>query len=171
MRKHLNRYIDGIMVDVFSVGRLRELITGVPYNEVYRLAHLGHNPFVSSSIPNYALTIKTQDKLFAGTDADFVFTLHGTSGRLLKSLPFNANVAGAFERGSVTHLIMEGIDVGEIERLTVEAITDAIGDRWMPESITVESKLSARTYYFDFNSAGSKEWVTKKGGVVTKFPS
>jgi len=117
------------------------------------------------------LTVKTQDKFLAGTDARFLFTLTGSSGLTLKSLPFDANIDGALEKGSTTYITMEGIDVGAIESLTIEALTDGVGSEWLPENILVESKLTPGRSNFDFNSSDAAEWITKKRGAVIKFPS
>jgi len=171
MRKYLDNYIDGIMVDVGTVNGLKELIDNAPYNEVYQFAQNGYNPFTAAPIPTYLLTVKTQDKFLAGTDARLLFTLSGSSGLTLKSLPFNASIDGALEKGSTTYITMEGIDVGAIESLTIEALTDGVGSEWLPENILVESKLTPGRSNFDFNSSDAAEWITKKRGAVIKFPS
>ena len=170
MRKYLNASIDGIMVDVGSVKRLKELVTTLPYNEVYQLAQNGYNPFTAPPLPKYILTVKTSDKYLAGTDAHFVFTLTGASGHSLESLPYNANVTGALERGGTSFVTLEGRDLGEIKSLTVEALTDGVAAGWLPEQITVQSKLLDKAKRFVFNNDG-EEWITKKGGPVIKFSS
>jgi len=171
IRKYLDTNIDGIMVDVGTVNLLKELICKAPYNEVFRLAQNGYNPFTAAPIATYLLTVKTKDKFLAGTDARFLFTLTGSSGLTLKSLPFDANIDGALEKGSSTYITMEGIDVGVIESLTIEALTDSIGAGWLPEKISVESKQLPGKLEFDFNSSDADEWITKKRGAVIKFPS
>src|SRR5688572_2993232 len=137
MRRYLDTYIDGIMVDPDAVSDLRTLVTASPYNEVYRLATNGDNPFKRSQCPRYCLEINTSKKFLSGTDAMILFTLTGTDKRSIKSLPFNGKEWGALERGSVTNVWLEGIDVGEIESLTIEALTDGAGSAWLPERITV----------------------------------
>ena len=169
--KYLDIYIDGIMVDVASVDLLKELIANPPYNEVYELAQNGYNPFVAVPIPKYKLSIETKDKFMAGTNAQILFTLTGNSGESLKSLPFDGSLAGALERGSITHVMLEGIDLGEIKCLAVEALTDGLGAGWMPGTITVESPNLKERLNFIFNSNGQEEWVTAKGGSLTKFPA
>ncbi|CAN5254214.1 hypothetical protein BH09BAC3_BH09BAC3_19740 [soil metagenome] len=169
MRKYLGNHVDAIMVDIASVDRLKELITTQPYSEAYQLAQGGHNPF-STTIPHYLLTVKTKDQWRAGTNAEFIFTLTGTSGVTLKSLPFIANAEGVFEKGTTSFLTLEGMDVGEIESLAIEGLTSGLGAGWLPEKISVESKMLSRKYEFDF-SADKNEWITKKLGPVVKFPS
>jgi hypothetical protein len=172
MRKYLDTYIDGIMVDPPSVKRLKKLITQEPYNEVYGLAPNGYNPFTAPALPKYILTVKTKDQDWAGTDAQILFTLTGTSGISLKSLPYKGNLDGALERGSTNHILMEGIDLGEIQSLTVEMLSSGIDSDWLPENIIVESPLLKTQLNFLFNKNGApEEWITKKKGAVTKFPS
>ncbi|MCW3090545.1 MAG: phospholipase SdSicTox-betaIIB1bxii-like [Ferruginibacter sp.] len=169
MRRYLDTYIDGIMVDTGAVKRLKKLITTEPYNKVYQLAQNGHNPFAIAPIPKYLLTVKTSDQFLAGTDARFLFTLTNTSGNSLTSLPYNRNTDGALERGSTTFITLEGMDLGEIKSLSVEALTDGIAAGWLPERISVESKLMDKVLNFDFNEGNER--ITKKGGVVVKLSS
>jgi hypothetical protein len=171
MRRYLDTYIDGIMVDVPSVKRLRALLEGSPYRETYQLARNGHNPFNAPPIPRYVLTVKTKDKMFAGTDTRFVFTLVGVSGASLSSLAFHANVSGVFERDSTSLVTLEGADVGEIATLTIEAVKGGVGAGWLPERISVENKLTGMTCNFEFGGAGDDEWISKGKGPVTKLPS
>ncbi|MES2890750.1 MAG: PLAT/LH2 domain-containing protein [Bacteroidota bacterium] len=170
MRRYLDTYLDGIMVDPPAVERLRKLVTGEPYNEIYRLATNGDNPFKKTPIPHYQLDIKTSGKLGAGTDARIIFTLAGSNSRSLKSLPVNGNDWGAFERGTITQVLLEGIDVGEIESLTIEPITAGLTAAWLPESITVNSNWLQSPVSFDFSDSDN-EWVRKKTGPLVKYPT
>lgn len=165
MRKYLDVYIDGMFVDLPSVKQLKELIVNTPYNGVYTLAQNGYNPFTALPIPNYILEVKTKDQLFAGTDAYYLFTLKNAEGVALKSLPFNSNLDGALERNSTTYIPVEGVDLGTIHSITVEALTADMNSDWLPESISVESKLLDQRVEFVFNHIG--QWVTKEGGAVT----
>ncbi|MEO7766828.1 MAG: PLAT/LH2 domain-containing protein, partial [Ferruginibacter sp.] len=140
MRKYLNTYIDGIMVDIGSTNSLRKLIASPPYIEAYRMAQNGYNPFTAVPIPKYKLSVETKDKLMAGTYAQILFTLTGIAGQSLKSLPFDGSTSGALERGSISYLMLEGIDLGEIKCLSLEAITGGIGADWLPGTITLESQ-------------------------------
>jgi hypothetical protein len=166
MRRYLDTYIDGIMVDVASVSKLKDLVSTTPYSDAYQLAQNGYNPFRAERIPGYWLTIKTSNKLFAGTDAKFIFTLKGNSGNALSSLPFNANTPGELERGSISQVFIEGADLGEIVSLEVEALTNGLDAGWLPEHITVESPLLEKPVHFDFEAR--QDWVSKKKGVVIK---
>ncbi|MEO6719594.1 MAG: PLAT/LH2 domain-containing protein [Ferruginibacter sp.] len=171
MRRYLDTYIDGIMVDAAAVKELNDLIITAPYNDVYELAQNGYNPFTVAPPPKYILSVETSGKFLAGTDATLLFTLTGASGLSLKSLPYNANTEGALERGTTTCITLEGMDLGEIKSLTVEALTDGIGNGWLPEKITLQSKLIDKEINFFFNENGTEEWVTKKTGAVIKFVS
>lgn len=171
MRRCLDLYIDGIMVDAGSVKRLKELINTSPYNSVYEFAENGYNPFTASPLPKYSLTIKTTGKLFAGTDARFLFTLTGASGESLQSLPFDASAAGALERGTNTCVILEGLDLGVIKSLTIEALTEGLAAGWLPEIILVTGSLLNEPVRFVFNDNKNENWITKKSGSVTKFPA
>lgn len=171
MRKFLDIYIDGIMVDVDSTISLRKLIASPPYNEAYSMAEKGYNPFTAAPIPKYKLSVETKDKFLAGTDAQILFTLTGVSGQSLKSLPFHGNTPGALKRGSISYVTLEGIDLGEIQSLTLEAITGGIGSDWLPGTVTVESQCLKEKLNFHFNSTDEEEWITTKGGSLTKFPT
>jgi hypothetical protein len=172
MRKYLDTYIDGIFVDPPDVETLHRLITTAPYNEAYELACHGYNPFTAARLPRYSLVVKTKDQLFAGTDARIVFTLKSKLGYLLKSLPFDGGLTGALERDSTTTIALEGMDLGEIESLTVEAITSDLNAAWLPESVRVESKLLKEPLTFVFNGDDlPEEWIKKVKGPVTKFPA
>jgi len=170
MRKYLDTYMDGIMVDAPAVKKLKGLVNSSPYNEVYELARNGYNPFAAPAFPKYLLTVKTKDKFLAGTDARVIFTLKSTSGSLLKSLPYDASLDGRLDRDSTSFITLEGMDLGEIHSLTVEALSGGIAAGWLPERITLESNLLDQKLDFVFNNSGSEEWITKKGGAVTIFP-
>ncbi|MEO6550010.1 MAG: PLAT/LH2 domain-containing protein [Ferruginibacter sp.] len=169
IRKYLDSYMDGIMVDAGAVKLLKELIDTAPYNDVYELAKNGYNPFTAAAVPAYTLSVKTSDKFLAGTDATFLFTLTGTSGEALKSLPYNSSIEGRLERGSTSYITLEGLNLGEIKSITVEALTDGIGAGWLPEEIYVESKLINQQPIFTFNLDGEHEWISKKSGAVIKY--
>lgn len=168
-RKYLDIYIDGIMVEVGSVRLLRKLITNPPYNEAYEMAKQGYNPFARSPIPKYKLSVETKNKFMAGTDAMILFTLTGVGGQSLYSLPFDGSLTGALEQGSITYLIMEGMDVGEIKSLELKALTGGVGADWLPGTITVESPQLKNKVKFIFNGTHEEEWLSK-GGRLTKFP-
>ena len=170
MRKYLDTYIDGIFVDAVAVARLQALLTAEPYRDVYAMAKNGYNPFTAVPVPKYILSITTKDKLLAGTDCQLVFTLTGTSGASLSSLPYHAVAPGALERGQTTQVFIHGADLGEIKSLTVTPITGGVNADWLPEKITVESPLLNETLQFVFNTGATEEWVSKKKGAITKFP-
>jgi len=150
---------------------LRELITNSPYDEAYEMAQNGYNPFAAAPIPKYKLSVETKDKFMAGTNAQILFTLTGVGGQSLKSLPFDASATGALERGSISYLMLEGIDLGEIKCVSVEAISGGVGADWLPGTITVESRCLKEKVNFVFNSSDQEEWVTIRGGRLTKFPN
>jgi hypothetical protein len=170
MRKFLDTYIDGIMVDVGSTKLLKELIETMPYNEVYEIAQNGYNPFTAEPIPKYKLSVETKDVFMAGTNAKILFTLTGLSGQSLKSLPYDGGAMGELERGSISSLMLEGLDLGEIKSLTVEVLTDGVGSDWLPGTITIESKWLKKKVNFGFNESDQEEWVSAKKGAITKFP-
>lgn len=170
MRKYLNTYIDGIMVDAGSVKNLKKLIEEDPYSEAFELAINGYNPFQATPLPRYKLLIKTSAKQLAGTDARILFTLKNESGQALRSLPYNGNLWGALERDSCTEVMLEGMDLGPLHSLTVEALSADLNSDWLPESITVESSLLPQAQKFIFNNDSLPEvWIRKKDGPVTRF--
>ncbi len=165
MRKYLNSYVDGIMVDLVKVGDLKKLVESDCYNAVYKLALNGHNPFNAPLLPTYHLLVTTSNEPLAGTNAEVCFTLTGTNGKTLKGLPFDASFDGAMERGSVTFATLEGEDIGEIESISLELATNGLTSDWLPEKIIVESDLLENEVIFNFEK---DDWVTYKGGLVTK---
>jgi hypothetical protein len=169
MRSYLNTCIDGIMVDIAAVETLTILLASAPYSEVYTLAVPGYNPFTVVPPPRYTLRIKTADKFLAGTDALFRFTLQGTKGDSLTSLPYDAGIKGALEKGSITLVTLRGEDIGEIASITIEAISAGPASAWLPESIEVESELLTAPARFEFSKDGHEEWITKKTGALTKM--
>lgn len=170
LRKFLDIYVDGIMVEVNTVRLLKKLIDNPPYNEVYESAQNGYNPFAAVTIPKYKLSVETKDELMAGTDAQILFTLTGVGGQSLKRLPFDGSVTGALERGSITNILVEGLDLGEIKSLEVKALTDGMAADWLPGTITLESPNLKEKVNFIFNSTAGKEWLSKKSGAIIKFP-
>jgi len=167
MRRYLDTHIDGIFVDPGSVNELKKLLASEPYSEVYEPARFGYNPYTADCPPQYVLAVRTADKAFAGTDARLVFTLKGRSGLELKSLPFNADQEDALERDTTTYITLEGLDLGEIESLTIEALTDGLGSGWLPAEISVESRLLAAPVRFHFDT--KTDWLTLKGGPITRM--
>src|SRR5205085_5094581 len=93
-------------------------------------------------------------------------------GLSLPSLPFDAGLSGALERNSTTFVTLEGLNVGEVESITVEALTGDMNSGWLPEYIVVESHWLTKPLTFVFNGDGmQEEWITKKTGPVRKFPT
>jgi PLAT/LH2 domain len=169
MKKYLNAYVDGIFVDPFSIKQLLNLLHSAPYKHAFELAVNGYNPFTAKPIPKYRLLVSTRDKMFAGTDAHVIFTLTGTDGSKLESLPFNGNLPGALEAGSETEVILEGIDFAEIQSLSIEMISDDLNAGWLPERILVNQRLSGKTWLFE---PGHEEcWISQKAGPVTLYPT
>ena len=168
MRKYLDTYIDAIMVDAVTVPKLLAILASPPYNEVYSLARNGYNPFDTPPRPAYILLISTRDRLFAGTDANFSFTLTGESGQSRTRLPYNGNTEGALERNSITPVMMEGTNIGNISSLIIEALTAGPGAGWLPEKIVVESALLPGPITFLF---GEEQWISSKNGAVTRYPA
>lgn len=167
MCDYLDSYVDGIMVDAGEVLQLREIIHTFPYDNFYELARNGHNPFKQAPILKYRLTIKTADNFLAGTDAIFLFTLSGPDGTTLQSLPFKSAKSGAFEKGSTTYVFLEGVNLGSVTNLTIEALRDGIASGWLPKSIMIENNLDDQVVHFTF---GKDEWINKQVGKFVKQP-
>jgi hypothetical protein len=169
LRKYLNTYIDGIIVDLWAAEKLGSLLMEETYRPAYQIAENGYNPFTTPARPRYTLEIKTADKLFAGTDADILFTLHGDGDNTLKGLPFNAATPGALERGTITCVPLEGADIGTIRGITIELLSGGPGAAWLPQQILVSSNFHNGHTVFHFDS--KTEWIKKDSGPVTKFSS
>lgn len=168
LKQFLNTYIDGIFVDPGDVDNLQKLIAEDPYQQVFELAKNGYNPFTAAPIPKYRLKVETSDIFRAGTDAKILVTLHNPEGQTLQGLPFDSNSRGVLERNTTTMFGIEGADIGKIERITIEAISSDISSDWLPKRITVTSPGGEESV-FEFQTEGKEaEWISKKGGAVTK---
>ncbi|MFN2599406.1 MAG: PLAT/LH2 domain-containing protein [Pyrinomonadaceae bacterium] len=165
IRSYLDLHIDGIIVDAGVVPHLLEILREEPFASTYELATNGYDPFNAPHSPAYVLTIKTRDVRFAGTNATVRFTLEGAAGALESSL--DAHYADVLEHGETDYLTLEGEDLGEIRSLTVTALTSGVNSEWLPESVTLESRMLAAPVTFDF---APDEWL-RFGQSITKTPS
>lgn len=165
LRGYLGLRVDGMIVDVGEVPHVLEVLGGEPFRSTYELARRGHNPFAATPPPGYLLTIRTSNTQFAGTDAPVRFTLRGSAGVVESTL--DADFRGVLERGGEDLLTLEGEDVGEVVSLTITAQGKGLNPDWLPESITLESRLLPGPVTFNY---GPEEWL-RFGHPLTKTPA
>jgi len=164
LRSYLDVHVDGFIMDVEAVPTLLRVLEEPHFARMYELAANGYNPFDAPPPPRYLLTVKTRDVRKAGTDVPVRFTLEGTAGTLETTL--DADFRDILERDNTDFLTLEGIDIGEVVRLTVAQQSSGLNSGWLPEFIRLESSLLPAPLTFQF---GEDEWLTF-GNSVTKTP-
>jgi hypothetical protein len=149
---------------VEAVPTLLRILSEPHFARMYELAANGHNPFDTPPPPRYLLTIKTRDAHLAGTDVPVRFTLEGTAGTLETTL--DCDFRDILERDNTDFLTLEGIDLGEVLRLTIAQQSSGLNAGWSPEFIRLEGGSLPAPLTFSF---GEDEWLTF-GNSLTKMP-
>ncbi len=101
----------------------------------------------------YRFVVKTADVDDAGTDADILFTLHGSNSTVFKRVNAEPRPDDALERNGLDHFYVTGADVGAM--LTLELTNDGTADKagWMVEYVDVFKDNDNPVRF------GSKQWV------------
>lgn len=163
LRSYLKLGVDGILTDLKDTGTLLNLLQQPDFAARYELAQPGHNPF-TNQLPAYGLTIKTSDRFLAGTNGQICLTLSGTQGSLDTTI--DAGLYNTLEKGNLDYFALEGKDIGAITSLTVELLSESMGDGWLPEFIEVKSGLH-QTVTFNYSPT---DWLNKENRLITKTP-
>ena len=110
-------------------------------------------------MPQYALTVRTADQPLAGTDVRLRFTLSGSHGAVERVI--DGGRSHMFERGSVNGFSLDGVDVGRVQSLTVEALADGMAAAWLPMAIEVSGRSLGEPLRVEF---GAEDWVRPGAG-------
>ena len=164
IRSHLELGIDGLIVDIDTVARLRAILQEPRYAPRYELARKGNNPFAAPPLPQYGVQVRTADTRLAGTDARLQFTLSGAAGSVSRII--DGGFRDMFEQGSTNAFTLDGVDVGAVRGLQIEALTADLGSDWLPAAITLSGPGLPQPLVFGF---GPDEWVVQ-GKPVLKTP-
>ena len=156
IRSHLELGIDGLIVDLDTVPRLRAILQEPRYAPRYALARKGDNPFAAPPLPQYGVEVRTADVPLAGTDARLQFTLKGAAGSVSRII--DGGFRDMFEQGSTNAFTLDGVDVGAVQGLQIEALTADLGSDWLPAVIAVSGPGLSQTLVFGF---GPDEWVVQ----------
>jgi hypothetical protein len=107
---------------------------------------------------DYEIKVKTSDKFGAGTDANVVITLNGTSG---STREFKLDGPGNdFESGSLgTYTVSADRDAGEITSVRIRHDNSGPAAGWHLAWIEVKNKTTGKTWKFNANT-----WLAKDEG-------
>ena len=161
LRSHLELGIDGVIVDLDTVPRLLAILQEPRYAPRYELARNGDNPFAAPPLPQYRVLVRTADVRLAGTDARLQFTLSGAAGSVSRII--DGGFRDMFEQGAANAFSIDGVDVGALQNLQVEALTAALGSDWLPAAIELSGPGLPQPLVFGF---GADEWVTQGKPVL-----
>jgi hypothetical protein len=106
---------------------------------------------------SYHLSVKTGDRLNAGTDANVFITLfgeHGDSGQC--HLKQSENTNNKFERGRVDKFIIDTVDIGKVERLHIGHDGTGPGSGWYVVEVVIDVPSRKERYMFPCN-----RWLAK----------
>ncbi len=165
LRAYLELGLDGVIVDLATVPCLLAILEEPRYRQMYALAPNGHNPWDAPALPQYALTVHTADRALAGTDVRLRFTLTGSLGSVERVI--DGVRSHMFERGSVNGFSLDGVDVGQVQSVSVEALDDGLAAAWLPQRIEVNGRSLTTPSCVEF---GAEDWV-RRGTPITKSPS
>ena len=163
LRAHLELGLDGVIVDLATVPRLLAILGEPRYRTMYTLAPNGHNPWAAPVMPQYALNVHTADQALAGTDVRLRFTLSGSHGAVERVI--DGGRSHMFERGAVNGFSLDGVDVGQVQSLTVEALADGLAAAWLPIAIEVSGRSFGKSLRVEF---GAEDWVRPGAGPQVK---
>lgn len=165
LRAYLELGLDGVIIDLATVPQLLAILEEPRYRDNYRLAGNGHNPWQAPAMPQYALSVRTADRPLAGTDVRIRFTLRGSSAEVERVI--DGGRSHMFERGAVNGFSLDGVDVGQVQSLTVQALDDGLAAAWLGQHIELSGRSLARPLRFDF---GAEDWL-RRDSPITLTPA
>jgi glycerophosphoryl diester phosphodiesterase len=150
MREYIRIGVDGIIAgwrpaafDSISVSKLRGVIDEPEFRSMVRLATREDNPFVPANAA-YALTVLTDSRHNAGTDANITFTLTGTFGSSSKTVDASLKgsttgaTPGRMENG-LDYVTLPSADLGDLISITVRRDNQGNAPGWYLNWIRVQS--------------------------------
>ena len=126
-----------------SVRMLRDVIDQGKFQTMIRLATREDNPFTPSNFA-YALTVHTDSRHNAGTDANITFTLTGSFGSSSKTVDTSligsifGGTPGRMENG-LDYVTLPSTDLGDLISITVRRDDQGNAPEWYLNWIRVES--------------------------------
>jgi glycerophosphoryl diester phosphodiesterase len=159
MREYIRIGVDGIIVN--DVEALVEVVNEPEFANEIRLAESIDNPFVFAQ-PAYGLTVVTDMRDKAGTDANLTFVLNGDKGSVIKTV--DAWPRKRYEAGNINFVAMLGIDVGVPQSITVSRDDSGNAPDWFLDTITVVNRHDPGTYLATFN-----QWIPVYQQVTRTF--
>jgi hypothetical protein len=163
MEEYIRIGVDGIIAgfrpEVFdspSVTMLRAVAGDGRFQSMIRLATREDNPFTPSNAA-YALTVHTDSRHNAGTDANVTFTVTGTFGSSSKTVDtsligsLGGGVPGRMENG-LDYVTLPSTDLGDLKSITVQRDDQGNAPGWYLNWIRVQSfryGVSSKQAFFE----------------------
>lgn len=109
------------------------------------------------SNPVYQVSIKTGDKVGAGTDSNIFMTIYGQKGQT-GEIRLNGLLSGnAFERNQIDALALQGyLDVGTLTKVKIRSDGNYAGAGWYLERITINGKTARFGQWLEKNQLSAE---------------
>jgi hypothetical protein len=118
---------------------------------------------IKNEIIQYIVTIRTGDKMWAGTDANVYITLHGDRGSTGEQ--YLDSPANDFERDSERNYVFNGIDIGTPEKISLRHDNTGAGAAWYVDWVKVDKENGKKSLFpcYSWLDAGGQ------GGIDRQF--
>jgi PLAT/LH2 domain len=109
------------------------------------------------SNPVYQVSIKTGDKVGAGTDSNIFMTIYGDRGQT-GEIRLNGLLSGnAFERNQIDALALQGfLDVGTLTKVKIRSDGNYAGAAWYLERVTINGKTARFGQWLEKNQLSAE---------------
>lgn len=99
--------------------------------------------FLTMSLKQYTIYVKTGDKKFAGTDANVYIILCDSAGNRTKSFHLDKFFRDDFERGNLDDFVLEDeVDLCDIDEIELWRDNYGFGDEWFVDFIQIHTEKS-----------------------------
>jgi PLAT/LH2 domain-containing protein len=172
MREYIRIGTNGIIAgdhpmhfDADSVSKLRRVTGEGEFRSLIRLASRDDNPFTPANAA-YALTVHTDARHNAGTDANVTFTLNGTFGSYSKTVDTSligsvfGGTPGRMENG-LDYVTLPSTDLGDLKSITVQRDNQGNAPGWFLNWIHVASGR-----YSQSKQASFERWIDTNSPFV-----
>jgi glycerophosphoryl diester phosphodiesterase len=139
-----------------------DVLNQAQFRDRYRLARREDRTFQPPRIPAYVLTVKTGNRLYAGTDANIEFRLIGERGHESTSR-VNAFKPELFERNSVNAVTLRGKEIGQPTQLCVSHDGSGNAPEWFLETVHARKGGDSKLHTFLFN-----RWIEGRKSMCVK---